>query len=422
MMTLYIQRVSGVVLWCLVTIASASAQPTPQPAAPATPDTVNVEADPIRCWWRTSAGAVRVGESFSLVLTCAVIENESTKVVPDEGKLDPTAMTLPPFEVLGGTHPADLRTSDRRFFQYQYTLRLINDSMFDKDVVVPGLQITYRLQTKVDQAASLEGRDQTYILPDTSVRILSLVPKDATDIRDAPSETFGDIDSRVFRANVLLVSSGVLFAFGALMLVLGLVRLVRRRRAGAPVAAPLLSDRAILTTVGRELSAIGRERESQGWTGELAGRALAACRIAGTYALGRRASQRPALAGANDGDGQLSPRGGWLWRKHVQVSGSTTPAIVAQELTRMAAADGGTGANGNGARRERLEGLQTALARFTAARYGREKAFDGAALDESLANGTSLVRRLKFEHGWLVKKSKALAQSSSEFGRRVWAR
>lgn len=413
------QHLIGIVLLCLVAFARASAQPAPAPAAP---DTVNVEADPIRCWWRTSAGAVRIGESFSLVLTCAVIENDSTKVVPDEAKLDPTAMQLPPFEVLGGTHAVDLRTSDRRFFQYQYTLRLINDSMFDKDVVIPGLQITYRVQTKVDKDASVEGRDRTYILPDTSLRILSLVPKDATDIRDAPSETFGDIDGRVFRANVLLVSSGVLFAFGALMLVLGLVRLVRQRRAGAPVTAQLLSDRAILGTVGRELAAVRREREAQGWTGELAGRALAACRIAGGYALGRGVSQRPAASVSNGFDGQLRPRGGWLWRKQVQVSGSITPASVAQELSRLSAAPSRNGANGNGARRQRLEALQAALTRFTAARYGREETFDGSGLDESLANGASLVRRLKFENVWPIKKSRAFARASAELGRRLWAR
>src|SRR5260370_36286 len=31
-----------------------------------------VQVDPIRCWWRTSAGAVRIGETFDLRLTCAV--------------------------------------------------------------------------------------------------------------------------------------------------------------------------------------------------------------------------------------------------------------------------------------------------------------------------------------------------------------
>src|SRR5688500_4116287 len=47
------------------------------------PGQTMVEMDPIRCWWRTSAGAVITGESFSVVLTCAVVETDSVQVVPD---------------------------------------------------------------------------------------------------------------------------------------------------------------------------------------------------------------------------------------------------------------------------------------------------------------------------------------------------
>jgi len=59
----------------------------------------NVETDPIQCWWRTSAGAVRVGEAFSVVLTCAVLED------PKSGL--PTA--LPLIEIV----------PKREFFDYQ---------------------------------------------------------------------------------------------------------------------------------------------------------------------------------------------------------------------------------------------------------------------------------------------------------------
>src|SRR5262249_53353007 len=84
----------------------------------------NVETDPIQCWWRTSSGAVRVGESFSLVLTCAVVENDAAKVIVDQSKLEPSVIQLAPFEVTGGSHGADLRAGERRFFQYEYRLRL----------------------------------------------------------------------------------------------------------------------------------------------------------------------------------------------------------------------------------------------------------------------------------------------------------
>ena len=84
--------------------------------------------------------------------------------------------------------------------------------MFGKDVALPETKISYRVQSKVGQKTSLQGRDQTYMLPAQSMRVLSLVPADATDIRDtSASDTFGDIDQRAFRANLFTVIGGVLF-------------------------------------------------------------------------------------------------------------------------------------------------------------------------------------------------------------------
>src|SRR5256712_4171643 len=74
----------------------------------------NVETDPMQCWWRTSAGAIRVGEPFSLVLTCAVVENDAAKVVVDQSKLEPSVIQLAPFEVTGGSPGADPPPRGRR--------------------------------------------------------------------------------------------------------------------------------------------------------------------------------------------------------------------------------------------------------------------------------------------------------------------
>ena len=72
--------------------------PSPRPQVP--PDMIEVE--PITCWWRTSATAVRTAEPFDVRLTCSVVETESKgKVVPDFSKLDPTVVQLPPYEALG---------------------------------------------------------------------------------------------------------------------------------------------------------------------------------------------------------------------------------------------------------------------------------------------------------------------------------
>src|SRR5712675_3130448 len=141
-----------------------------------------VQTDPLQCWWRTSAGAVRVGEPFAVVLTCAVLETDEATVVADQTRLEPSVVQFAPFEVLGGSHGADLRTEQRRFFQYEYRLRLIADGMFGRDVALPEMKLSYRVQSKMGQKTSLQGRDQTYMLPPQSIRVMSLVPADASDI------------------------------------------------------------------------------------------------------------------------------------------------------------------------------------------------------------------------------------------------
>src|SRR4249920_415784 len=144
----------------------------------------DVQTDPLQCWWRTSAGAIRVGEPFAVVLTCAVLETEAATVVVDQSRLEPSVVQFAPFEVLGGTHGADLRTDQRRFFQYEYRARLIAENQFGKDVALPETKLSYHIESSVGQKTSLQGRDQSYILPPLSLRVLSLVPADATDIRD----------------------------------------------------------------------------------------------------------------------------------------------------------------------------------------------------------------------------------------------
>jgi hypothetical protein len=71
-----VPRVPGVLAFVAAVLVAGNLQVSGQ-----TPQ--NVELDPIRCWWRTSTGAVRIGETFSVVLTCAVLQNEAVQVIPD---------------------------------------------------------------------------------------------------------------------------------------------------------------------------------------------------------------------------------------------------------------------------------------------------------------------------------------------------
>jgi hypothetical protein len=390
---------------------SLAAQTVPPGAPP--PGTVNVDADPIRCWWRTSANAVRVGEPLSLLLTCAIVENDTTTVVPDQSRLDPSAMQLPPFEVIGGQRQPDLHSDSRRFFQYQYNLRLISEEMFGKDVKIPSIQINYHLESKVERGDTVKGRDRNYIMPTASIRVLSLVPADAADIRDAPSWNFADIEAQRFRARVYLMIAVALFIAAALVIVMALVRFLRRNRQEEAIGRRLISDSSVLGGVGRELAAVRRASEGGGWTPELAGRALAAFRIAGSVALGRAVSQTQARHTANGYDGQLTTRGGFLYGKKVRVSGSATAEAIAGALA------SGAGSSGH---RQALQQLQTAIACFTSALFGREPKLDDTALSVSLGDAPGIVRQLKLENIWIVKKIKNMRHAAGELGNRAWSR
>ncbi|HEX7139548.1 MAG TPA: hypothetical protein VF219_16975 [Vicinamibacterales bacterium] len=376
----------------------------------------NVETDPIQCWWRTSAGAIRAGETFTVVLTCAVIETPDVKVVVDESRLEPSVVQFAPFEVTGGQHAADLQNGDRRFFQYEYRLRLIAENLFGKDVQLPETKLSYRVQSRLaarqssghGRDESIAGRDQTYILPPVSLKLLSLVPADASDIRDAGTETFGDVDRRTFRASLLTVVGGVLFALAALVAVLSIVRAIMRKRKPVSAADRLVGDSAILRGVGRELAAVQRQREDGGWTTDLASRALAALRVVGTYAMGRRAARAEVVNVATNGangnggaisDGRIMVKVGWPRSKNVAISGAVTARSIANALARTT----------NGRRPGELESMEEALSRFTIAQYSRpsvegKTTLDEGALDESMRAGRDVLKRLKVEHTWLMRK------------------
>jgi len=353
-----------------------------------------VEVDPITCWWRASTSAVQTGESFDLRLTCSVVETEANKVVPDFSKLDPTVVQLPPFEVLGGTHAGDLVTPGKRFFQYDYRMRLIAEDAFGNDVPIPPLEIAYRIESQVKGGDTTQGRDQTYSLPRTSMRLISLVPDDTSDIREAAAAPFTAIENRDSRANLLQTIAGVLFGLAGVVVIVMLISMLRRKKTVTKTTQLHLAPRKILSAVGRELDEVQRASRG-GWTPELAGRALAAARIAGAYATGRAVGQRVPNVNEVATDGVLVIRA--FGRGDVFVSGGATAESAAS-----------------------IAALSDALRTLTIARYGRTETL-GSDADDAIESAKRVTKAQQSAHSLLKEWIAAFVAKVVDLRKKVWA-
>ena len=369
--------------------------PKPKPQAPVPVDMVEVE--PITCWWRASATAVRTAEPFDLRLTCSVVETETNRVVADFSKLDPTVVQLPPFELLGGTHAGDLTAPGKRFFQYDYRLRLFSEDLFGGDVPIPPLEVSYRIESQVAGGDTAQGREQMYQLPRTSVRLISIVPDDTSDIREAPAAAFTRIEDRESRANLLQTVATVLFALAAVIAVMMLVGMVRRKSKTETREHARLGARTVLGTVSRELDDVQRASRG-GWTPELAGRAVAALRIAGTYAIGNTVGQRLPKPAEVPVEGELVVSGP-LGRGRAFVSGAVTTETASK-----------AGAP---------HGLADALKTLTMARYGRTERIDD--LDDAVATAIRVTKQQRSVHSLPSEWGRDFSKSVVDLRRKVWA-
>jgi hypothetical protein len=187
-----------------------------------------------------------------------------------------------------------------------------------------------------------------------------VVPDDTSDIREAPASAFSEIEARDTRAGLFQTVAGVLFALAGVMLVVILIGMLRSKTKTTTAARAHLAPRAILGHVAGELAEVQRAGRG-GWTPELAGRALSAARIAGSYASGRGVGQRPVLKDDPLVDGAILIGRG-MGRTPMYVSGSVT-AESASDPT-----------------------LADALKAMTIARYGR----DGQKVDMDDAVGTAI--------------------------------
>ncbi len=340
-----------------------------------------VESDPIRCWWKADRSAIRVGERFTLLLTCGVVETSSIKVVPAVNQLEPGAVSLTPFEAVAGPRHEDVVVPPWRYIQYEYSMRLLSEGFFGQDVNIPALTVTYNIQSP--GAGSSEGRDQTYLLPALPMRVLSIVPRTAADIRDASGQTFANIESRRFRSTAALVGAAIAVAFAAVLAAFALVHLAGRFRVrDSKVVRPLPASTMLRGSL-RALQGVRTEATREGWSPALMARAIAALRIAGSLALGRRVAQLHPANGAAERIGQVEVRSGVLRGKRVLLSAPTTPAALLAGIE-----------NGSGTSRATLQPILEALQMLSAAVYGRAGEADTIALNAAVDEASTAVRRL----------------------------
>ncbi len=378
-------------LTIMVGLVHSTGAQTPAPAAP-TPPVDALDTDPIRCWWQTSKGAVRMGEPFTLLLTCAVLDNDAVQVVPDESRLASSVIQLSPFEVIDGGHPADLRTDTRRFLQYSYDLRVINPDLVGSDIRVPDVTLHYRVSSRVGGSTALQGRDQTYVLPEQWVHVLSLVPFEASDIRDSAGSPFESTEGLTYRASLLRIGALTFAVLGVLMALISLVRLLGQFRGPAAVSHEALGQSGVKRLALRELGAVRRDVGNGGWTAALVDRAAAATRLAGTLAVGRSIAQRE----AHDGDaseGRVLLRIPWRRFAPFAFSGSATTADLERAGARLPE-------SASASARQSLDDLRGALDAFTGAGYRRVGELDREALDAALGLALSGARRVRVAPGW----------------------
>ena len=410
--------IAGGLALCAAT-ARAQAPPKPPASAPTKPPAsaptkplapAEMAVTPVECWWKTDRSAVRVGERFNLTLTCAVLDSDKVKVVVDESSLAPSALHLVPFEIVGGQRFRDISNSPRRFFQYQYTMRVLGEEFFGKEVSLPRLQLTYRIQNSLNASSALAGREEQYSLRPVPIRILSLVPAGTTEIRDSPPDTFGDVDARLFRSNILLMVAIVSLVVGGLVAILLLVRTAVKRRTTVAVRHRMVSEGGMLRAASGELARVRKAAESDGWNGELAGRAAAAMRLAGAVALSRPVGQREVPRDATASEGQIIV-GSPLRRKKMALSAGVTPTT--------------NNVNGTSARARALwEAVNEPLAVFTSARYSRNGQIDSTALDNALAGGQDVIRKLRVYQWQRLGRRLGRRQRPGDDGghKQAWAR
>jgi hypothetical protein len=367
----------------------------------------DVEVEPIKCFWKTDRSTIIVGERFTVVLTCGIIDTDKIKAVPDFNQLEASTIGLQPFEVVKGVRHEDVRNPPWRYVQYEYTARLVAEGLFEKDIDLPAVKLTYHIQSSIGGGST--GRDQTYQLPAMAMHVASLVPKKATDIRDTTANTFAEIEARRVRSTGEFVAALIAFGFAVVLLGLALVRVVGRYRVRTPAAERPLGVSAVLSGCLREAGRVQADAAG-GWTPELASRALTVLRIGGAVALDRPVAQSIVGGAVVPREGQIALRKGLLGRRRSMVSTATTPGGIARSLA-------STNGHAPNARTEALlKEFEESLGVISRARYGRDGALNGSALDAAFESGVSALRRLRTRKAWPMRMIGSLTRQATEIG------
>lgn len=418
-MTAQRPRVHHVAAIALVALTSSTAvAQTPRgaatPPAPAPRETsspILSDANPLQCWWRTSAGAVRVGEPFDVTLTCAALDTDALKAVPDESRLTVAAIQLTPFEIIEGGRAPEVRAGDRRLIQHRYRLRIISPDVIGHDVKLPPLSIPYKVESRVGAGATVAGRDLSHLMPQIAIRVVSQVAADAEDIRDSSDASLARIDDLRFRARAYTVAGWALAGIAALAAVTALVPafgLFRRKR--RTVGSPL-ADRTVLSEAARVLDARLSEARGAGWTPEALAEAHGAMRAVAAIATGTGARDLILGFGAPLPAGRLRVRRRFK-RQVAAVTAHITTAHVTRAIDTLPA-------SASAGERSRLERLRDGLAAMTRAQYGASpSASDTSAVDDAVAAARDIARDVAREQLFTPRawfRRPAAASAAPEF-------
>jgi hypothetical protein len=401
--------------------ADAAAQ---MPPGPSGEKTEAVAADALSCWWKSDKSSVRIGEEFTVALTCRSAETGRERAVLNESLLDPNVLALPPYQVKNGRRYKDIirvlpgpdGPVTFRHVQYAYTVKLIGEEFFGKDVPLPSLDIRYHIDLVTNKDTVTPGKERTYILSPLPMRIQSLVPKSSNAIRDAGNETFGDIEGRRRSAVIAFMAAGLFLLLPLLVLLPILVRTVRGKQESV-FNGTVFHDKDLPRRLAGELDRIEKKRRTASWDEASIATVLSVFRVGGALATGRRVAQAPVMLETIGREGQLELRKGFWPRMKVLISASLTPEEMADELA---------GANGQGVGKARRKALlneaQTAFAAFNNARYAAPgNAAGREALDGALKTGLRLLRALRHDHFLFVRVMRA-AREHYAWWRRQWKR